>query len=84
MMETQWASQLNPLLSLPTSSPSLLKNITVKSGSNTINHLLGRTPQGWAVVDQNAAITFFRSAEFNEKTLTLTSSGAGIISLLVF
>lgn len=85
MMQTQWSSQLNPVLGLPLlNGPSTLKNITIKSGSNVINHLLGKTPQGWLVIDQNAAITLYRSAPFNDLTLTLTSSGAATISLIVF
>lgn len=84
MMQSQWASQLNPLLGLPTSSPSLLKGINVVSGTNVINHRLGRTPQGWVICDIDGAITLHRSAAFNDLTLTLTSSGAATISLLIF
>lgn len=84
LMQSSWASQLNPLLALPTSSPSLLKNIKLVSGANVINHKLGRVPQGWIVTDVNAVITLYRSAAFNDLTLTLTSSGAATISLMVF
>lgn len=84
MMQTRWVSQLNPLLALPTSQPSILKDIKVISGDNVINHLLGRTPQGWIVTDTDSAITLYRDKPFNNLTLTLHSSGAGVISLLVF
>ena len=84
MLQSKWASIINPVLSLPTNAPSFLKDLSVVSGSNVINHRLGRTPQGWIIIDTNAAITLYRSAAFNDLTLTLTSSGSGVISLMVF
>lgn len=84
LMQTRWASELNPFLKLPISSPSLLSNISIVSGVNVINHRLGRKPQGWIVSDINAAVTLFRSADFNDLTLTLTSSGAATVALMVY
>ncbi len=84
LMQTQWASQLNPLLTQPTSNAILLKDVNVLSGSNVINHKLGRTPQGWVVVDQTSSATFYRSAIQTPLTLTLTASADSVISLLVF
>lgn len=85
LMETKWASILNPVLSLPLNDkPSYLTNITLASGNNVINHLLGATPQGWILTDVNAAVSIYRNAAFNSTTLTLNSSGAAIVSLIVF
>lgn len=84
LMQSKWASQLNPLLALPMSSPSILKGIQISTGSNIINHKLGRTPQGWVIIDANAQISLYRSAEFNDLTLTLTSSANATIALMVF
>lgn len=84
MMQTQWASQIDPLLVNPLASGLLLKNIVLASGANVINHLLSRQPQGWFVTDTNAAVTIYRSQPFNSSTLTLTSSGAATVSLYVF
>ena len=83
-MQTTWGSQLNPLLAAPLSSTVLLKNVVLAPGSNTINHLLGRVPQGWFVVDVTNSVTIYRSQPFNNLTLTLTSSGATTVSLMVF
>lgn len=83
-MQTYWASQINPLLSNPLSNGILLENITIINGVNVINHMLSRNQLGWLVSDMTTAITLFRSQPFNSKTLTLTSSGAGLISLYVF
>lgn len=84
LMQSKWASQLNPLLSLPLNSPSFLKGINLATGVNVINHKLGRSPQGWIIVDSDASITAFRSAAFNDLTLTLTSSGIATVAIMVF
>jgi hypothetical protein len=84
MLQSQWTGQLNPVLANPTTNLSLLQNVAIKTGVNTINHLLGQTQQGWIVTDINAAVTLYRSQPFNDKTLTLVSSGPATISLAVY
>lgn len=84
LMQSQWAKELNPLLQLPTSQPSFVTGIKVTTGANVISHKLGRTPQGWILTDTDGAVTLHRSAPFNNLTLTLTSSGSAVISLMVF
>ena len=83
MLQTQWASQLNPLLTTPF-QPSLLTGIVLNTGTNTINHKLGRTMQGWFVTDINKPITVYRSQPFNDKTLTLTASAGATVNLAVY
>lgn len=86
MMQTRWSAELNPLLALPLNSPSILKNVALVAGDNVINHRLGRTPVGWAVIDRttNVAIIRSSSAPLNDLTLTLNSTGAASVNLLVF
>jgi hypothetical protein len=85
LMQSKWKSILNPVVNLPlNNTPSLLQGVVLKSGDNVINHKLGRTPQGYIIVDNNAAVQVYRSAAFNDLTLTLHSNGAAVISLLVF
>jgi hypothetical protein len=84
LLETKWKSELDPLLAKPLSSMSILPNVALVNGVNVINHLLGRTPQGWFFTDINAAATVFRSAAFSNLTLTLTSNAACTVSLAVF
>lgn len=83
-LQTNWKSILDPVLSNPITNPTLLKNIVLKTGVNTINHALQATQQGWLVTDINAAITLYRSLPFNDLTLTLVASGPATISLLVY
>jgi len=82
--QTTWAQQLNPVLTNPLVQGSLLSGIPITTGSNVINHKLGRQMQGWMVVDTTAAVTLYRSAPFNSSTLTLVASGTSTIALWVF
>lgn len=84
LLQTQWASQLNPLLAQPLSSSNVLKSVALINGVTVINHLLARTMQGWIVSDINGSATIYRSQPFNDKTLTLTSSAAVTVDLVVF
>lgn len=87
MMETQWASQLNPLIIAPLSNGQILSGIKITSGINTISHRLSRNLQGWFIVGINAAATIYDQQAFNtmpDKTLILNSSAPCTINLFVF
>jgi hypothetical protein len=84
LMQNSWGAILSPLLKLPLVNGVTVTDVTVTSGANVINHKLGRKPQGWFTTDINAAITLYRSQPFDPLTLTLTASGAGVISLYVY
>ena len=84
LMQSAWATQLNPMLANPSLQCILLKDVVLANGSNVINHKLGRKPQGWRIVDINGAATIYRSAALNNLTLTLTSNAAVTVSLEVF
>lgn len=83
MLQTQWKSQLDPLLSDPF-SPKILENVVLKAGNNVINHKLGRNMQGWFITDIDTPAHIYRSAPFNNKTVTLTSTMGTTINLAVF
>jgi hypothetical protein len=84
MMQTQWKSKLDPILANPINATSILESIPLKVGVNVINHLLGQVQQGWYISDINGIATIYRSAPFNDKTLTLTSSAAVTVNINVF
>jgi hypothetical protein len=84
MMQTQWSGQLNPVLKNPLTNPIVLTNVVLNSGTNIINHKLGVKQQGWYISDINASATIYRSAPFNDLTLTLTSSAAATVNIVVF
>lgn len=87
LLLTQWSQALNPVLSSPTATPILLRAVTLTSGSNTINHQLGRVLQGYIVVLNSASATFFDGQTTNpspERTLILNASAPTTVSILVF
>jgi uncharacterized membrane-anchored protein len=84
LMQTKWAGILNPFMANPSLNNNLLTGVALANGVTVINHLLGRTPLGWRIVDINGAATVYRSAPFSKLTLTLTSSAAVTASIEVF
>jgi hypothetical protein len=84
LMQTQWKAQLDPILAEPLNDNNFLQNILVSTTPLAINHQLGRKPLGWFVVDTDGAAEIYRSAPFDPKTLTLTSTAPVTISLVVF
>lgn len=86
-LQTTWASQLDPLLKLPLSDSLILKGVVLATGTNVVNHKLGRKLQGWTLVRQRAAGSVYDTQDSNSTpalTLTLTSSAAMTVDLLVF
>lgn len=85
-MQTRWKSDLDPMLSNPLNEISILKNVSLMTGDNTINHLLGRVMQGWFLIDLQGIATIYRpsTSPFNKLTLTLTSSADVTCSIGVF
>lgn len=84
MQTVKWKSIIDPILRNPLNNITILKDIELVIGNNNIAHKLGRKPQGWIVLDINAASTIYRSEPFNDRFLTLNSSAVATISLGVF
>lgn len=87
LMQTQWAQQLDPVISNPTIQTVLLKNIALASGANVVNHKLGRALQGWYIVRLRASATVYDTQDSNQTpnlTLNLTASAPVTVDLVVF
>ena len=84
MQTTKWKSLLDPFLKNQLNNVTILKDIELVIGNNFISHKLNRKPQGWLILDINAASTIYRSEPFTESTLVLNSSAVATISLGVF
>lgn len=83
----KWAASINPVLSNPVTSGILLTGIVLTTGDNTVNHSLGKKLQGYVVVMNSAAVTFYDKQATNPRpqlTLVLNASGAATVSLYVF
>jgi hypothetical protein len=84
LLQTRWASELNPLLRAPLAQAVRLSGIVLVVGDNVINHRLPDKLRGWLITDITGASSIYRSASKNDKTLTLNSSAAVTVDILVF
>lgn len=87
MLQTKWASILNPMIANPFTDGNLLQNVSLASGTNKVNHLLGRNLRGWVIVRNRAAATFYDTQDTNQSpalTLSIVSSGATTCDIWVF
>lgn len=84
LMQTSWAQKLNPVINSPLNNGIFLPGIILINGTTVINHLLGRVQQGWMITDINGVASIYRSAPFNNQTLSLHSSAAVTVNLYVF
>ena len=85
--QTAWASEINPVLSNALVQGVLLKSVKLSSGSNVINHGLGRVLQGWIPVRIRASATMYDTQDANPSpglTLQLTVSAAVTVDIYVF
>lgn len=87
MMQNQWATTLNPIITRAQNNSLILKSISLQSGANSINHLLGRKLQGWKIVRQRAAASIYDDQDSNPTpnlTLALVSDADVVVDLEVF
>lgn len=83
----KWAATLNPVLANPLLGGHLIQKQTLVSGDNAIIHGLGEKLQGYIVILNSAAVTFYDKQLINQRpdiTLILNASGPTTISLYVF
>lgn len=87
LLQSAWGSQLNPVLGNPLVNGTLLRNVALASGSNTVNHKLGRKLQGWVITRQRSSGSVYDTQDSNQHpdlTLTLQASAAMVVDLYVF
>lgn len=87
LMQTRWASEINPLLLSPFLQGRLIQNVSLSTGDNVVNHGLNRKLQGWVLVRQRAAATIYDKQDLNQipnLTLTLNTSANVSVDLYVF
>jgi hypothetical protein len=87
LVRNKWSSILNPFVSNPSLQSSLLAKVSLISGTNSVNHLLGKKLTGWRIVRQRSAASIYDDQDINQRpdlTLTLISNASVIIDLEVF
>jgi len=86
-MQNTWSSQLEPVINNPLASGILLQNVPLVSGSNAVNHTLGRRLVGWYVTRIRAVSDIFDTQDSNNfpaLTLNLTASAPVLVDIYVF
>lgn len=86
-MQNTWATQLDPVIANPTVNNLVLKNISLVTGTNVINHKLGRVLQGWKPTRIRASATMYDTQDTNQTpqlTLVLVASAPVVVDLEVF
>jgi hypothetical protein len=84
LLQTRWSSLINPVLDNPIVKGRIVREVALGVTSVEVNHRLGRTPQGWLIIDSNANETVWRTSPLNQTTLELTASGPVTVSLYIF
>lgn len=87
LMQTRWASQINPVITAAPNQPTLLENVVLINGTTVVNHLLGRTLQGWKIVRQRGPANIYDNQDANQTpglTLILVSSALVSVNIEVF
>lgn len=86
-MATTWASAIEPVLNNPPNVSSLLKNVSLVAGYNTISHRLGRKLEGWILTRLRASATIYDDQDNNpnpQLTLILIASAPVVVDLELF
>jgi hypothetical protein len=87
LLQSNWASLLDPLLDQLITKGQILENIQLANGANTINHKLGRKLLGWFIVRQRALASIYDTQDTNPTpavTLRLTSDASVKVDIFVF
>lgn len=88
MMQDRWKSALDPVLAMPINGGLILQRVQLVTGTNRINHLLGRTLRGWFPVRWRGGWQQIYDNQdtnnFQDKILILVSGGNVTIDLMVF
>lgn len=87
MMQSAWATLINPVINNPANNSLILRDVTLISGTTQVNHKLGRKLIGWKIIRQRAAADIFDTQDTNQMpdlTLSLVSSALVSVDLEVF
>ena len=85
LMQTRWASQLNPIIANPLINGQQIDNIILTANTPLkINHNLQQLPNGWLIVDKTSFADVKRTQPFSTSTITLESSANTQISIWIY
>lgn len=86
-MQSAWAALLNPLLARPQNMSTILADVDLDTGDNSVPHTLNRELIGWSIIRINAGVEIYDKQSTNDNpdsTLILNASAPCTVSLEVF
>lgn len=85
MLQTAWASKIDPVLQNPLINGRILKQVQLQTGTNQVNHGLQRALQGWFMVRQRSAGNVYDNQDNNTMpTLTLELVSDAVINVDIY
>ncbi len=87
LLQSRWASILNPLIGNPSLQSNILSHVHLINGAVTINHQLGYPLTGWRIIRKRATADIWDSQDSNQSpqlTLILNSNAIVSVDLEVF
>lgn len=87
LASTSWASAIEPIINNAANQSIVLKNVSLVSGTNVVNHLLGQRLNGWKTTRVRALATIYDLQDTNPTptlTLVLVASAPVVVDLEVF
>lgn len=87
MLQTTWATLLNPVINNVWVQGTLLTNVQLTTGANVVNHKLGKKLQGWVVARKRGMADIYDTQDTNSMpalTLDLVSDSNVSVDLYVF
>jgi len=86
-LATDISKGLNSLLGQETGNPGAegtYVQATIGTTDTSVEHDLGRTPDGWIVIDSDTNATVWRSGDKDSVQLTLSASAETNVALWIF
>ncbi len=86
LMQTRWASLLNPVLANPITSAHYLKSVPLVTGSNSINHMQGQALNGYLITGMHGAFAeiYDMPSPTPKLTLVLHASAPTSVDIAVY
>ncbi len=87
MMQTRWASALDPMLACLLMQGRLVRNVDLINGVTEVNHKLGRKLIGWVLTRKPGSADIYDNQDTNSRpalTLSLTSDTDITVDIWVF
>ncbi len=88
MMQSKWASILDPIVAKPLVNGLLLKDVALINGTTVVNHKLGRKLTGYVITRMQGAFAqvydLQNTNQMTNLTLVLHSNAAISVDLWVF